>query len=128
MSFVKNRLSRFESVIKPFLDVARSDGGRAPRFPAQGEGRGDFLLAASLSRVQPSREEGTTLSRGALFGAGGSVSKGRVRHFNERNFVAIQAPSFGQAGDIRREADSRRLGYGQAVSRRRSVLDVLLRR
>ena len=128
MSFVKNRLSRFESVIRPFLDISRSDAGRAPRFPAQGESRGDSLFAASLSRIQPSREEGTTLSRGALFGAGGSVSKGRIRHFNDRNFAAIPAPSFGQVGDFRREADMRRLGYGQAVSRKRSVLDVLLRR
>ena len=128
MSFVKNRLRRFESVLKPFLDIARSDTGRAPRFPAQGESRGDSLLAVSLSRIQPSREEGTTLSREALFGAGGSVSKGRIRHFNERNFVAVPAPSFGRAGDIRREAHTRRLGYSQAVSRKRSVLDVLLRR
>ena len=128
MSFVKSRLSRFESVLKPFLDIARSDTGRAPRFPAQGGSRGDSLLAASVSRIQPSREEGTTLSRGALFGAGGSVSKGRIRHFNERNFAAVPVPSFGQTGDIRREAHTRRLEDSQAVSRRRSVLDVLLRR
>lgn len=128
MSFVKNRLRRFESVLRPFLDIARSETGRAPRFPAPEESRGDALLAVSLSRIQPSREEGTTLSRGALFGAGGSVSKGRVRHFNERNFVAVPAPSFGQIGNIRREAHDRRLGFGQAVSRKRSVLDVLLRR
>lgn len=128
MSFVKNRLSRFESVLKPFLDIARSEVGRAPRFPARGESRDDSLLAVSLSRIQPSREEGTTLSRGALFGAGGSVSNGRIRHFNERNFVSAPAPSFGQTGDIRREAHTRRLGYSQAVLRKRSVLDVLLRR
>jgi hypothetical protein len=128
MSFVKNRLRRFELVLKPLLDIARSDPGRAPRFPAQGASRSDSLLAVSLSRIQPSRGEGTTLSCGALFSSGGSVTKGRIRHFNERNFVAVPAPSFAQVGDIRREARIRRLGIRQEVSRKRSVLDVLLRR
>lgn len=127
MSFVKNRLRRFELVLRPLLDIARSDPGRVPRFPAH-ESRCDSLLAVSLSRIQPTRGERMTLSCGALFGAGGSVTKGRIRHFNERNFGAVPAPSFAQVGDIRREARMRRLGICKTVSPKRSVLDVLLRR
>ena len=128
MSIMKNRILRFEFILRPFLNIARSESGRAPRFPARGESGGDSLLGASLSRFQPSRWERTTLTRGALFGTGGSVSKGRIRHFSERNFDSIPAPTFALVGAIRREALTRRLGHGQVVSRKRSVMDVLLRR
>ena len=128
MSVVNKRLRRFESILRPFLDIAQLDMRRAPRFPTHEESRGHSLLAANLSHIQPSREGGTTLSRGVLFGAGGSMSIGRIRHFSDRNFVAAPTSSFAQVGDMRREIQTRRLAHRPEISQKRSMLDVLLRR
>ena len=128
MSVVNDRLRRFESILRPFLEIARLDTRRAPRFPTHQESRGHTLLAANLNRIQPSREGGTTLSPWALFGVGGSMSNGRIRHFSDRNYMPVPTSAFARVGDIRQEIQMRRLAYRPENSQKRSVLDVLLRR
>lgn len=97
------------------------------RYPAHEVPGGPSLFAVQLSRNQSVIEPGDDLSRGTLFGAGGSVSKGRIRHFNERNFDAVRAPLFTPVGDTRRLASSRRRLNPGSTSRWRTLFDVLLR-
>lgn len=126
MKLSDHRLRQFERVLKPFLDVGRSYSGGMPRFPAREAPDERSLFAVQLSRSQPVRES-RDLSGGSLFGAGGSVSKGKIRHFNERNFDAVRAPLFSRVGDTRRLASSRRRPNPGSTSRWRTLFDVLLR-
>lgn len=127
MKLGDQRLRQFERVLKPFLDVGASDRVGQPRFPAREGPDVRSLFAVQLSRFQPIRES-RDLSGGSLFGAGGSVSRGKVRHFNERNFDAVRAPLFTPVGDTRRLASSRRRLNSGSTSRWRTLFDVLLRR
>ena len=75
------------------------------------------------------RQIGQALPLGRLFGAGGCVSKGRIRHFSERNFSAVRSPNFSPLGDTRRQVSLRRGQVVESVnSGWRVLLHVLLRR
>ena len=124
----KNRLQQFEGALRALLDASRSSSARHPRFPAREPSSRRSLVAVELSGAQPSDQTSSFLARGSLFGAGGSISKGRIRHFNDRDFATVPMPGFAPVGDSRRLALSRRSRLSVPSSRWRNFLDVLLRR
>jgi len=123
MSRSHHLLLHFERVLKPLLG-----GVQSPRFPSREIPDGPTDFAVQLNRAQLGRGWGEGRSRGVLFGAGGSFSKGKIRHFNEPNFDAVRAPLFTPLGDTRRLASSRRRQEPESHSRWRTLFDVLLRR
>ncbi|MEZ5276422.1 MAG: hypothetical protein R3F07_08590 [Opitutaceae bacterium] len=128
MNGAKNRLRQFEDVLKAFLDVSRSGRTRRPRFPAIEAGGRRSLVAAGLVRGSTSGASGPLFSRSSLFGAGGSISRGRIRHFSEQDFEAVPMPGFVPIGDTRRLASSRRRSVVPSRSGWRSLFHVLLHR
>ena len=128
MNGAKNRLRQFEDVLKSFLDASRSEEVRRPRFPADVVSGRRSLVAAGLVRGRASGSSDPLLSRGSLFGAGGSISKGRIRHFNGQDFEAVPMPGFVPIGDTRRLASSRRRPAMPSRSGWRNLFHVLLHR
>ncbi len=112
-----------DRVLKPILG-----GVHSPRFPSREIPDSRTEFAVQLNRAQLVRGSGEGRSRGVLFGAGGSFSKGKIRHFNEPNFDAVRAPLFTPLRDTRRLVSSRRRQGPESYSRWRALFDVLLRR
>jgi hypothetical protein len=120
MNGARHRLQQFEGVLKALLDASRPAAVRRPRFPAAKAENRRSLVAAGLIRDVP--------AGGSLFGAGGSISKGRVRHFRERDFEPVPLPGFSPVADTRRMVSSRRHPFPAVRSGWRNLLHVLLHR
>lgn len=115
--------------LKPLLSGSASGDPHRSRFPAGpavGEDRFRLGRCGDVPSVRRGREP-SPFSR--LFGAGGSVSRGRVRHFHDGNFGPVRRSRFSPIGDTRRQASLRRGQVREAVnSGWRILLHVLLRR